>query len=126
MGLISGIYGLSRTRFAISKSQASKIGAQQRTGSAKRKQTKNGAIPPKLQTLEQRRAYYRTVYLRSKHWLSKRKAFLARYGRKCMECASSDHIQVHHVTYERLGRERDVDLRVLCRDCHKRVHGYLN
>ena len=31
-------------------------------------------------------------------------------------------LDVHHLTYERLGREKDEDLRVLCRACHGDEH----
>ena len=30
-------------------------------------------------------------------------------------------MNLHHLTYERLGRENISDLRVLCPDCHKEV-----
>lgn len=29
--------------------------------------------------------------------------------------------ELHHKTYERLGRERDDDLEVLCKPCHERA-----
>jgi hypothetical protein len=32
-------------------------------------------------------------------------------------------LQVHHLTYKRLGRERMEDLQVLCCSCHHVVHG---
>lgn len=32
-------------------------------------------------------------------------------------------LEVHHLTYERLGREADDDLIVLCPSCHREQHG---
>jgi hypothetical protein len=32
-------------------------------------------------------------------------------------------LQVHHLNYKRLGREKDRDLKVLCRRCHEFDHG---
>ncbi len=40
-------------------------------------------------------------------------------GKKCERCGySSARLEVHHLTYERFGRERLGDLRVLCKTCH--------
>jgi 5-methylcytosine-specific restriction endonuclease McrA len=33
-------------------------------------------------------------------------------------------VEVHHLTYERLGEERLTDLVALCRSCHEREHAY--
>jgi hypothetical protein len=44
---------------------------------------------------------------------------MARY--RCQRCQARQDLQVHHKTYERLGRERDDDLEVLCDSCH---HGH--
>ena len=38
-------------------------------------------------------------------------------------CGVKHRLQVHHLTYERLGNERDEDLKVLCWACHEREHG---
>jgi len=40
---------------------------------------------------------------------------------RCATCGARRGLEVHHVTYERLGAERDDDLRVLCAACH---HGW--
>lgn len=45
---------------------------------------------------------------------------------RCEKCRTWTHqsqIDVHHVSYERLGRERMSDLDVLCRSCHAAAHG---
>lgn len=63
------------------------------------------------------------VYLRTPHWLRTRGEALERAGRRCDNCGGNDSLEVHHLTYKRVGRERWADLRVLCHDCHRATHG---
>ena len=64
-----------------------------------------------------------SLYLSSTHWKSIRKEALSRANYKCSSCSARDCIlEVHHNTYERLGRELQTDLIVLCKPCHKRIH----
>jgi len=69
--------------------------------------------------LARRRVWYRNVYLRSAHWRARRARAIARAGGSCERCGKPGRLEVHHVTYERLGRERDRDLRALCHRCHQ-------
>lgn len=62
-------------------------------------------------------------YLRSPHWLALRQRALDRAKHFCEACGSTDQLQVHHKTYERLRNERLDDLQVLCRGCHASTHG---
>src|SRR6185369_3222371 len=42
----------------------------------------------------------------------------------CDKCgASKIRLEVHHLTYERLGEEKFSDVILLCHVCHKSVHG---
>ncbi len=60
-------------------------------------------------------------YLHTKEWVSKRNKI--REERKCCElCGSTDKLQVHHLTYENLGNEKDEDLMLLCENCHNLEH----
>jgi len=61
-------------------------------------------------------------YLRSRHWLTTRRRALLRAGRKCQRCEASYSLEVHHLTYDRLGAEAEGDLMVLCAMCHLREH----
>lgn len=61
-------------------------------------------------------------YLQSDHWQETRQQALDRAGNACQLCKSTDRLDVHHNTYERLGRELPQDLIVLCHDCHGRFH----
>jgi phage terminase large subunit GpA-like protein len=67
-----------------------------------------------------------SAYLKSDHW----KDFRKRYWRSsrskvCWCCGSSDHLQIHHTTYRRLGKERLTDVIALCESCHREVHDRL-
>lgn len=68
---------------------------------------------------------YREVYLRSPHWLKVRGEALERAEHRCQVCNAAGSLDVHHRTYERLGREAPTDLTVLCRRCHERFHDSL-
>ena len=65
---------------------------------------------------------YRTEYLQSDHWRKVREAALNRAGHRCQVCNGTHILDVHHRTYERLGREEPGDLTVLCRRCHGLFH----
>lgn len=62
-------------------------------------------------------------YLQSKKWKDKRNKVLERDRHACRVCNSSNRLNVHHRTYERLGKEYLNDLTTLCEDCHMLFHG---
>ncbi len=64
--------------------------------------------------------YYR--YLHSKKWQKKRKRILKRDGNKCSLCGSLGVLDVHHLSYENLGNEKDWQLITVCRSCHDKLH----
>lgn len=61
-------------------------------------------------------------YLSSPEWRAKRKLVLERDNYKCQRCAATRRLQVHHLTYERIFKERLDDLLTLCQPCHRRLH----
>lgn len=62
-------------------------------------------------------------YLKSSHWRNFKKRYFASHPRLCAVCGSSEKIELHHVSYERLGNEReDSDVKPLCRPCHEVTH----
>lgn len=63
------------------------------------------------------------AYLRSKAWRIFRSAIVVERGAKCEKCSATKQLHVHHVTYERLGRERPEDVLVVCKPCHEAIHG---
>ena len=67
------------------------------------------------------REFYQ-AYLNSADWRSRRNRALKLADWCCQRCASRRELEVHHNTYERLGREWDSDLDVLCFNCHRGEH----
>lgn len=68
-------------------------------------------------------------FLQTRYWQGIRRYVVYR-KRVCELCASSEHLNVHHKTYERHGHEHETDvalkdLTVLCRPCHARFHNKL-
>lgn len=41
---------------------------------------------------------------------------------RCVRCGVKRQLEVHHLTYDRLGAELDTDLEVVCSGCHKGTH----
>lgn len=66
-------------------------------------------------------------YLRSPYWRAIRRRALIAASWVCQQCYRSQRedviLEVHHLTYDRLGCEVPGDLKVLCGDCHKAAHG---
>lgn len=61
-------------------------------------------------------------YLLTPEWQIKRQKALRFASFRCQVCNGAEDLNVHHRTYERLGRERLADLTVLCQDCHAIFH----
>jgi 5-methylcytosine-specific restriction endonuclease McrA len=73
-----------------------------------------------------------TSYLATAHWVRKREEALQAAGYRCERCGFYGQrdqdgrrhgLDVHHLTYERLGHEHLADLETLCRTCHREEHG---
>jgi hypothetical protein len=62
------------------------------------------------------------AYLKSAEWLVKRAQVLHRAGGRCERCHGAEAVEVHHLTYERVGDELPGDLIALCAPCHRRAH----
>lgn len=62
-------------------------------------------------------------YMASEEWAAKRAMFFADTSlpKVCMGCGSPD-VDLHHLTYDRLGWELLTDLAPFCRDCHRKLH----
>ncbi len=60
-------------------------------------------------------------YLRSPQWAAQRQRRLAIDGWRCQVCGSRDHLEVHHLYYNNLGREPMSALITLCHRDHERV-----
>ena len=60
-------------------------------------------------------------YMASEKWKVKRSLILKRDGDRCQTCLSSEDLECHHKTYERLGDELPEDLITLCHECHEAI-----
>ena len=59
-------------------------------------------------------------YLKSPAWKVKRDAVKQRDGGQCV--CGTQATEVHHKTYDNIGKEPLSDLVALCKECHERVH----
>lgn len=55
-------------------------------------------------------------------WSVRRARYYATHPRRCVGCKSRRSLDLHHLSYERRGRELDSDLVCLCHDCHMQAH----
>ena len=59
-------------------------------------------------------------YIKSAQWRNISELLKEKAGYVCAHCRrGSTTLEVHHLTYERFGRERLGDLVVLCKPCHE-------
>ncbi len=81
----------------------------------------SGTMQARLRTLGMTYAQY----LASDHWQEVRRQYRAsNLPQNCLGCGNPK-VDLHHRTYNRLGREFLTDLIPLCRKCHHGVHGHL-
>lgn len=66
-------------------------------------------------------------HLNSTYWADLKRRALNRSGKQCERCGwqilGPYQSQLHHKTYERLGREELEDVELLCISCHEEEHG---
>lgn len=62
------------------------------------------------------------AHLASPLWRHKREQAFKEHGAYCQRCFTTQSLDVHHLTYKRLGNERMDDLAPLCRACHDELH----
>lgn len=76
----------------------------------------------KYNNYKQSRQYTYDQYIHSHTWRSLREAILKRDSYTCQKCKKAKAIQVHHLTYIRLGNEDFKDLISVCISCHEKIH----
>lgn len=66
-------------------------------------------------------------YLQTRHWKSFRYNYLQEHKKICVFCLKeTDYVELHHLHYENLGREKDEDVVLLCYKCHRLLHKELD
>jgi 5-methylcytosine-specific restriction endonuclease McrA len=95
----------------------------------------DGTVIVQKQTPQRRRS--KSSYWRSKAWRRRRRAVLKRDSYACTSCGrkrgdddprlkrGTTILEVHHLTYERFGREELEDLLTLCQRCHANEHQWM-
>ncbi len=61
------------------------------------------------------------MYIASDEWKRRRRRAIELAGYCCERCGATawdKKLEVHHLTYERMGHEKDSDLMALCPECH--------
>lgn len=94
--------------------------------------TRKAKPTPKALLSERERYFVRTrlramglsslgQYYETAHW----RAFRERFRKSsCARCGKGRRkLELHHLTYERLGRETAFDVETLCDACHRAIHG---
>ena len=64
-----------------------------------------------------------TAAINSPEWRRFRMDLIETFGGRCAVCNSGAALEVHHRTYERLGREEHFDCNPVCAKCHKVCDG---
>ena len=65
------------------------------------------------------------AYLKTPHWRELRQRKVAA-EKECYICGATSGLEVHHMSYKRVGAERLSDLCLLCGACHEAVHKLAN
>lgn len=62
-------------------------------------------------------------YIKSDRWQGLRRQMIRERGAICERCGRPDpKVNLHHLTYVRLGSELPEDMKLLCFPCHKLMH----
>lgn len=66
------------------------------------------------------------AYLATPAWRERRQKVLDRAAGLCEGCRANRADVVHHLTYERVGREMLFDLVAVCQPCHEQIHPHMD
>ena len=61
-------------------------------------------------------------YLKSRHWAKFKAKYRSKAIYQCCLCESTEKLQLHHKTYQRVGNEKIGDCVYLCANHHLLVH----
>ncbi len=80
---------------------------------------------PLFRRYNRKKTLWRLVYnkyLASDEWKAKRKEWIIAAKNTCISCKDvfgDGGLHIHHIHYRTIGDEKDSDIRVVCRGCHK-------
>lgn len=66
-----------------------------------------------------------STHLKSDKWKAFKLRIIAKRGAMCERCGTSGHsvrLDLHHISYTNVGREREEDVKLLCHRCHQLMH----
>lgn len=62
-------------------------------------------------------------YLQSNHWKKvKQRFWKSKLTKSCACCGTKTNLDLHHLTYKRIGCEKLNDFKLICRSCHNDTH----
>lgn len=64
-----------------------------------------------------KRSWYRTIYLKSEHWKNLKKEKFQN-NPVCEDCGGKKQLDCHHINYKNIFDVLLTDLKTLCRKCH--------
>lgn len=66
-------------------------------------------------------------YLQSRHWKKFKYKYKQTHKNICLYCLKErKYLDIHHLSYENLGREQEQDCIFLCYHCHSLLHKALD
>lgn len=66
-------------------------------------------------------------YLHTKYWKNFKYNYKQTHKNECIFCLrKTDKLDVHHLSYENLGKEKEEDVCLLCYHCHRVLHKELD
>ena len=110
----------------ISKLPLYDAAAAERWIKAKNEQYQNEAKKREIEKAKEwqsKHEQYEGYITGSQEWQQRRRLVLERARSLCEACLLKPATQVHHVNYDSLYAEVLFDLRAVCSECHKRIHG---
>jgi 5-methylcytosine-specific restriction endonuclease McrA len=124
---------LDKQRKKRKKKRCAEINKQKESALIAREELRSGQpqsvrIKSEKEIWRKRKAFYKS-YLKSDTWKDKRLEAIQHYGSLCFGCKADlpyKLIEVHHITYDRIGKEKISDLRIYCKSCHEAEHKRLD
>ena len=62
------------------------------------------------------------TYITSAYWKARKIRYYHKYGKQCGICNSTEKIHLHHIVYDKFGKEPDENLIALCALHHNEYH----